>query len=163
MTTTITPRPLPPDAIANLATIAEVCDVLRAWGHPDLADRLAYFASDADLEDGDVPLTLESAQGFLAFFSSVETDGQLRMGCTQEGWLCVEWDFTDLRDAGLWFLDDRRLMYTACGHEGRFLDLNNDGSKVGDRVALTEKLVNAGLFTWFKAAQPASISRTRTT
>ena len=61
---TTTQRPLPPDAIAGLSSIAEACDVLRAWGHPDLADRLAYFASDADLEEGDERLTLESAQGF---------------------------------------------------------------------------------------------------
>ena len=160
---TATPRPLPPDAIARLATIADACDVLHAWGHPQLADRLAYFASDADLEDGDVPLTLESAQGFLAFFGAVASSAKVHLGCTAEGWICAEWDFADLRDAGLWFLDEQRLMYTACGVDGSFLDLNNDGSRVGDRVGITEKLVNAGLFTWFKAAQPASISRTLTT
>ena len=88
------PRPLPPDAIAGLRSVAEVCDVLRSWGEPDLADRIAYFASDTDLDDGDVSVTLESAQGFLAFFGAVESEGEVRLTCTSEGWICAEWDFT---------------------------------------------------------------------
>ena len=158
-----TPRPLSPDALAGLRSVAEVCEALRGWGRPDLAERIAYFASDEDLDDGDVPLTLESARGFLAFFGAVETEGKVHLGCTTEGWICAEWDFPDRRDAGLWFLDSQRLMYTANGFDGRFLDLNGDGSSVGKRVDITEKLVRSGLFTWFKAARPASSSHTRIT
>ena len=137
--------------------------MLRGWGRPDLAERLAYFASDEDLDDGDVPLTLESALGFLAFFGAVESEGKVHLGCSTEGWICAEWDFPDRRDAGLWFLDSQRLMYTANGSDGRFLDLDGNGSRVGERVAIMEKLVKSGLFTWFKAAQPASSSHIRTT
>ena len=151
---TTTPRPLPPAALAALHSIADVCAILRAWSGPDLADRLAYFASDEDLDDGDVPLTLESALGFLAFFGAVESEGEVSLTCSQEGWICAEWDFPDpdRRDAGLWFLDDQRLMYTARGADGRFMDLDGDGSRVGELVDITEKLVKSGLFTWFKAA-----------
>ena len=136
--------------------------MLRGWGRPDLAERLAYFASDEDLDDGDVPLTLESARGFLAFFGAVESEGKMHLGCTTEGWICAEWDFPDRRDAGLWFLDSQRLMYTTSGFDGRFMDLS-DGGRVGDRVAITEKLVESGLFTWFKSTRAASRSRIRTT
>ena len=45
----------------------------------DLADRIAYFSSDVDLDDGDVPVTLESALGFLAFFGAVESEGHDRI------------------------------------------------------------------------------------
>ena len=158
-----TPRPLPPDAIAGLRSIGDVCSVLRGWGRPDLAERLAYFASDEDLDDGDVTLTLESALGFLAFFGAVESEGKVHLGCTTEGWICAEWDFPDRHDAGLWFLDCERIMYTAVGPGGRFLDLNSDGSMVGERVDITEKLVKSGPFTWFKAARPLSNSHTRIT
>ena len=161
MPTTI-PRPLPLDALTALRSVAEVCDVLHGWGRPDLAERLAYFASDEDLDDGDVPLTLESARGFLAFFGVVESEGKIRMGCTTEGWICAEWDFPDRRDAGLWFLDEHWLMYTASGFDGRFMDLTDEG-RVGDRVAITEKLVESGLFTWFKSIRAAARSHTRTT
>ena len=87
------PIPRPPDGPTRLRSVAEVCDVLRSWGEPDLADRIAYFASNADLDDGDVPVTLESALGFLAFFGAVESEGQVELGCSQEGWICAEWDF----------------------------------------------------------------------
>ena len=82
VSTTCPPPPLAPDALAGLRSVAEVCDVLRGWGRPDLADRLAYFVSNEDLDDGDVSLTLESALGFLAFFGAVETDGKIPMTCT---------------------------------------------------------------------------------
>ena len=157
------PRPLLPDGLARLRSIAEACDVLRSWSEPDLADRIAYFASDTDLDDGDVPVTLESALGFLAFFGAVESEGQVDLGCSPEGWICAEWDFPDLRDAGLWFLDGHRLMYSARNADGFFMDFNNDGNKVGDRIVITEKLVTSGLFTWFKAAPLASRSHIRTT
>ena len=157
------PRPRPPDAIARLRSVAEVCEVLRSWGEPDLADRIAYFASNADLDDGDVPVTLESALGFLAFFGAVESEGTIELGCSSEGWICAEWDFPDLRNAGLWFLDGHRLMYSARNADGFFMDFNNDGNKVGDRIVITEKLVTSGLFTWFKVAPSASRSRIRTT
>ena len=106
------------------------------------------------MDDGDVSLTLESARGFLAFFGAVESEGEICLGCSTEGWICAEWDFPDRRDAGLWFLDEHRLMYTARGADGRFMDLNNDGSRVGPRVRIAGKLVQSGLFTWFKAARP---------
>ena len=53
------------------SAIDDVCGVLRGWGRHDLARRIACFASDEDLEDGDVPVTLDSARGFLEFFSAV--------------------------------------------------------------------------------------------
>ena len=162
MTLITTQRPLPPDAIAGIASVAEACDVLRAWGYADLADRLGYLASDADLEDGDLPARLESVRGFLAFFGAVETDGEMHLGCSREGWVCAEWDYPDQRDAGLWFLDDNRMMYTASNQNGKIIDFNL-GSKIGDRVAITESLVESRLFTWFKARTGASFSLMHTT
>ena len=142
---TTTPRPLPPDALARLRSVAEVCDVLRGWGRADLAERLAYFASDEDLDEGDVPLTLDSARGFLAFFGAVESEEEVRLTCTQEGWLCAEWDFTDKRGTGLWFLDADRVMFTATNRDGKFINIRG-GSKVTSRRVIIRKLVAEGLF-----------------
>ncbi len=138
-------RPLPPDAIALLRSVAEVCDVLHGWGRPDLADRIAYFASDEDLDDGDVPVTLESAWGFLAFFGAVESEGEIRLTCSQEGWICAEWDFADKRDAGLWFLDADRVMFSAANRDGKFIDIPG-GSKITSRQVIMQKLASDGLF-----------------
>ena len=145
---TTTQRPLPPDAIAGLSSIAEACDVLRAWGHPDLADRLAYFASDENLEDGDERLTLESAQGFLAFFGAVESiDGDVSLTCSPEGWILSVWRFPDGRRVSLWFVNADTVMYAARKSDGRFVALLNDGSETGDRTLVTEKLLDSG--EWF--------------
>ncbi len=141
------PRPLPPDGIALLHTVAEVCDVLRGWGRPDLADRIAYFASDEDLDDGDVPVTLESVLGFLAFFGAVESEGSIDITCSQEGWLCVGWRFDDERNAALWFLDRDQIMFTATDANGKFINIAG-GSKITTRLVILHKLIQEELFTW---------------
>lgn len=132
---TFTSRPMPPDALARLGSVAEVCDVLRGWGRPDLAERLAYFASDADLDDGDVPLTLASARGFLAFFGAAETEGEIDLTCSQEGWLCAGLRFEDKRNAALWFMDSDKVMFTATNRDGKFLKIR------GSRRTTTSKTI----------------------
>ena len=145
----IIPRPLSADALAAIGSTAEVCDTLRAWGRPDLAARIAWFASDADLDEGDVPLTLESALGFLAFFGTVDSpDGKVDLGCAPEGWLCAVWRFPDLRRVSLWFMNSDTLMYAARKSAGHFADLNR-GSEVGSRALLTERLLETEeWFSW---------------
>ena len=160
---TTTQRPLSPDAIAGLASVAEVCEVLRAWGYPDLAERLAYFASDADLDDGDVPLTLESALGFLAFFGAVESEGEIGLTCSQEGWLCADWRFPDHRIVAIWFIDLERVDYAARKADGRFADLDQKGS-VSSREQTTKRLVDTKeWFTWFKERTVVVSSNLKTT
>ena len=153
----VKPRPLPPDALAAISSIAGVCAVLRGWGRPDLADRIAYFASDADLDDGDVPVTLDSALGFLAFFGAVESaDGTVSLTCSPEGWLLSVWRFPDLRRISLWFVDGDTVMFAVRKSDGRFvLDLNN-GSETAGRAYITAKLLETEeWFTWYRDRQAA--------
>ena len=132
--------------MADYATIDEICSALRARGWPALARRLAYFASAEDLEPGDVPLTLDSALGFWEFFSAVDSAGAVFTTCSQEGWLCVNWDFPDARLATVWFLDSQRVRFAAKGGNGQRVKV--DGGNAGSLAVVTEKLVEAGLFTW---------------
>ena len=128
------------------ATIDEIGAALTARGCPALARRLAYFASDADLEPGDVPLTLSSALGFWAFFRRVDSEGRAFTGCSPEGWLCVEWDFDDQRGVSLWFVDDQQVRFAAKGADGQWVKV--DGGNAGSLAVVAEKLVEAGLFQW---------------
>ncbi len=137
-------RPLPPDALAGLGSVAEVCGVLRGWGQPDLADRLVYFASDEDLDDGDVPLTLESARGFLAFFGAVETEGEIDLTCSQEGWLCAGLRFEDKRNAALWFMDSDKVMFTATSRDGKFVNIHRSRRTTTNKT-IVRKLAAEGL------------------
>ena len=129
------------------ATIEEVCAALRERGWPALARRLAYFASAADLEPGDVPLTTVSALGFWAFFSRVDSEGQASLTCTAEGRLCGSWDFADRRAASLLFLDAQRVLFAATAADGQWVGIDGGGD-TGSGSAVMKKLVAAGLFQW---------------
>ena len=131
----------------NPTTITEICSALEKQGHPDLAGRIAYFASDEDLEDGEAPVTLESALGFWEFFNAVESDGKLMTGCSEEGHICADWRFEDERIVAIWFLDSRRVRFAAAYAPRKWVEIDGEGN-IGDRNEVTEKLVEAGLFTW---------------
>ena len=129
------------------ATIAEICAALEQQGHPDLARRIAYFASDEDLEEGDAPVTLESVLGFWEFFQAVESDTRVELGCSTEGVICADWRFDDLRITAIWFLDREKVRFAAREGNGQWLDLDDSGD-TGLLAELAAKLVEAGLFAW---------------
>ena len=129
------------------ATLDEIGAALTARGCPALARRLAYFASDDDLEPGDVPLTLSSALGFWSFFRRVDSEGMVSLTCTAEGWLCSSWDFPDRRAASLLFLDAQRVMFAATAANGQWVEMDGGGD-TGGLDEVMAKLVEAGLFKW---------------
>ena len=128
--------------------------MLRGWGYAGLAERLAYLASDADLEEGDAPATLASARGFLAFFGAVASaEGKLGLACSWEGWICAEWRFNDCRMVSLLFSDRDKVDCAARKSDGHFININC-GSEVDNLSFVTAKLVESKeWFTWFKTAQ----------
>ena len=128
-------------------TIDDVCSLLRVCGKDDLADRVAYFASDDDLTDGDIPLTDASARGFLSFFDQVESEGKISLTCSPEGWLCVGWRFSDKRSASLWFINDTQVMFAATDSNGDFIEIDG-GREVGGSLEVMNKLLDAGLVKW---------------
>ena len=129
------------------ATIDEICAALRERGWPALARRLAYFASTADLEPGDVPLTAASALGFWSFLNMVDSDTRVELGCSAEGRICADWRFADARTASIWFLDAERARFAAKDAKGRWVDPDSGGDTAG-LEELAAKLVTAGLFNW---------------
>ena len=158
---TVVQRPLAPDALAAIRSIPEVCAVLRAWGRPDLADRIAYFASDEDLYDGEVPVTLDSALDFLAVFGAVDADGKLELACSPEGWLSAEWYFDDARIATIHLWDRHRAMFAARRADGRFTDFGID-SPYADLPTIMENMVAAGILQWYQDNRQAANSRRAT-
>ena len=144
--------------MADYATIDEICAALRARGWPALARRLAYFASAEDLEPGDVPLTLDSALGFWAFFSAVDSDTRVEIGCSSEGWICADWRFADERTTSIWFLDEERVRFAAKDAAGRWVDLDSGGD-TGRQAEVMVKLVEAGLLQWHQEAQDSRNSQ----
>ena len=154
-------RPLSPDALAAIRSIPEVCAILRAWRRPDLADRIAWFASNDDLDDGELPLTLDSARGFLAVFGAVDADAKLELACSPEGWLCAEWYFDDARIATIHLLDCRRAMFAARCADGRFTDFGI-ATPYADLPTIMENMVAAGILKWYQDNRKAANSRRAT-
>jgi hypothetical protein len=127
--------------------IDKVCEMLMRRGQDELAERIAYFASDEDLEDGDIPLTLESAHGFLSFFGAVKSEGRVSLTCSPEGYLCAVWRFSDERRASIWFLDTDRVMFSATNADGNFIEIDG-GDEVADSWRVMTQLIQTGLLEW---------------
>ena len=136
-------------ALSSALSIPEISALLREMGEGELAERLDYLASDEDLDPEDVPATSESAQGFFEFFSSVQSEGNLGLGCSPEGQICAEWRFQDRRAVGIWFLDAELVRFSALGTDGEFVDIQ-ERNRVADRCEVTKALVEIqqGLFNW---------------
>ena len=132
--------------VSDVATVGDVAGFLRGMGEYGLADRLDYLASDADLDVGEFPATDESARGFFELFSSVESEGEVVLGCSPEGWVVAEWRwFADARGVSVWFLDAGRVMFAATDKDGRFVDIQGPVRTL-ERTALMQGLVREELF-----------------
>jgi hypothetical protein len=133
--------------MSEKGTIQEVCGALLRIGHDNLAERLVYLASDEDLEPGEFPVTLESAKGFLGFHLSVESEGEVGLACSPDGWVCAEWRFPDERIVGIWFLDADRVIFSATDKNGEFVNIK-ERNKVTECSKLMQALVREELFVW---------------
>ena len=134
-------------ALSSASTVAEISALLREMGEVKLADRLDYLASDEDLEPGESPITLESAQAFFELFASVEFEGAVGLGSSYEGWVYAQWSFPDERALGVWFVDTENVKYTARDKTGKHIDIEGSARTV-DRSKLMHGLVQKELFSW---------------
>ena len=134
-------------ALSSALSIAEISALLREMGEGELADRLGYLASDDDLEPGESPITLESAQGFFELFTSVEFEGSVGLGSTYEGWVYAQWSFPDERALGVWFVDTEYVKYTARDKIGKHIDIEGSARTI-ERSKLIHGLVQKELFSW---------------
>ena len=129
-------------------TIPEICAALEKQGHPDLAQRIAYFASDEDLEEGGRAGYAGKRPGVLGVFQRGGVGGAISNGLfTAEGQICADWKFDDHRLVALWFLDFDQVKFAASYAPRKWVEIDG-GGEVGSRIEVTERLVEAGLFTW---------------
>ena len=133
--------------VLDVATVGDVAGFLRDMGEGVLADRLDYLASDADLDVGEFPASDESARGFFELFSGVDSEGEVGLGCSPEGWVVAEWRFSDERGVSVWFLDADRVMFSATDKDGKFVDIQGPARTL-ERTALMQGLVREELFFW---------------
>lgn len=134
-------------ALTSTSTIAEISALLREMGEVELADRLDYLASDEDLEPEESPITRESSQAFFELFTSVEFEGTVGLGSSNEGWVYAQWSFPDERALGVWFVDTEYVKYTARDKTGKHIDIEGSARTI-ERSKLMRGLVQKELFSW---------------
>jgi len=89
---------------------------LKAKGFNESAVRLAYLYSTEDMEDGDVPLSLEFARGFVNFICNFQDLGKKPLlGLAPSGELSVEWRIDDNKHLGIWPLDGEHVEFAFIG------------------------------------------------
>jgi hypothetical protein len=133
-------------ALSSKTTIAEISAMLQEMGEAELAERLEYLASEADLDPGESAATDASARGFFEFFTSLGCDSKVGLACSQEGWIVGEWRwFPDERRVGIWFIDSQRIRFSALDKNGDFVDIE-ERNKITERTVVTPKMVEKGLF-----------------
>ena len=120
--------------------------MLRGMGEAELAERLEYLASEADLDPGESAATDASARGFFEFFCNVECDSKVGLACSPEGWIVGEWRwFPDERRVGIWFLDAERGMFASTKRNGEFVAIEGQRNFT-DISTIMILLVQEGLF-----------------
>ncbi len=144
--------------LSDVATISDISAFLRSMGDTTLADRLDYLASDEDLEPGESPATVESARGFFELFASVESDSEVGLSCSPEGWIVGEWWFPDGRVVGIWFLDANMALFSAINKNGEFVNVK-ERNVVTERSKVTQALVKEDFFLASQSFRIRSISR----
>ena len=132
-------------AINRLAAIDNVCDVLRQWEYPDLANRIAFLVDDRDVTADNPPLDLGSLRGFLMVLGTLQTEVNVNLTTTPEGLITAEWQFTDNRSATIIFLDVDHVRVGATRADGSPVRIRNSATRVSRRTAIN-RLIEQGLF-----------------
>jgi len=134
------------DTVADVAAVAysvaprnwgaagfdELLSSLRSRGFGKSAARLVDLRFADDLEEGDEPLSLESARGFVNLMRGFQRLGEPRIGIFPRGTLAVEWRIADDKHLLVQPLDGERATFAfigpASGESGGRYRLNGRGS-----------------------------------
>lgn len=113
------------------SSFEEVVTFLDYQGFDKCAERLIYLHSADDLEEGDEPLTLESAQGFIHLIRDFKDLGEPLLGLFSEGTLSVEWRIADDKHLLIEPLDSENASFAFIGPstmQGNKFRLNGRGT-----------------------------------
>lgn len=125
--------------IGNLASAPPLFDVssfegiqmsLEDQGFNKCAERINYLSS-ANIEEGDEPLSIESAQGFVNLMRDFPDLGEPRLGLFSQGTLSATWRISDNKHLLVEPFDGARACFAFIGpstEQGEKLRLNGRGS-----------------------------------
>ena len=93
----------------------KVIEYLALCGFAESANYIAYLRSTDDLEEGDKPLTLESAMGFVTLMQNFSDLGEPMIGLFSEGTISAEWRIADDKHLLIEPLDGNKASFAFIG------------------------------------------------
>ncbi len=117
-------------------------------GYPECSERINFLNSTDDIEKGELPLSLESAKGFLLFFAKFNDLGEPLLGLFPEGTLSAEWWLADNRHFLVELLDSQNASFALIGPSDKGPDkrFNLDGR--GKIAEVIRTLREQGVDQW---------------
>lgn len=98
-----------------MLTFEKVTEGLALCGCTASANYIDYLRSTDDLEEGDKPLTLESATGFATLMQNFGDLGEPMIGLFSEGTISAEWRIADAKHLLIEPLDDNKASFALIG------------------------------------------------
>ncbi len=95
--------------------LTKIISRLRNEGLVDSADRVVELAGLQDFEEGEQPLSIESAQGFQDFILKFRELGEPVLGLFPEGTLSAGWRVADNKHLLIEFLDSDAISFAMIG------------------------------------------------
>ncbi len=131
-------------------TFSKIISRLHLKGFPESAARINELRQmdDDDFEEGDKPLSVESARGFAKFITRFACLGEPGLGLFSTGTLSAGWKVAENKHLLLEFFDDNNLCFAMIkpdesNPDGKFR-LNGNGSQ----EAVLRTLEESGVMKW---------------
>ncbi len=96
-------------------SIEEIIEHIDRLGYPECSERIDFLNNTDNIEEGELPLSLESAKGFLLFFTQFNVLGEPVLGLFPKGTLSVGWRLADNKHLLVEPLDSQNASFALIG------------------------------------------------
>ena len=133
---------------SNVNTFAEITLFLKNNGLKESAERIEELHNLEDLEDGEQPLLLESAQGFCDFILEFRKLGEPILGVFPQGTLSAGWRLADNRHLLIEFLERNLISFAMIGPDNKERDKKFRLNGRASREKVLNILSDTGVTEW---------------
>jgi len=101
--------------------IADIANSLSSWGYPKCAKRINFLQNCDDFEEGEKPLSFESAKSFLSFMYDINSLngfhklGEPLLGLSSMGYLGATWKISENKHLWIQFHQNQIVSFTMIG------------------------------------------------
>lgn len=129
-------------------SIEEIIEHINRLGYLGCSERIAFLNNTDDLEEGELPLCLESAKGFLLFFTQFDVLGEPVLGLFPEGTLSAGWRLAENKHLLVEPLDSQNASFALIGPSNDNPDEKFRLNGRGKIVEVIKTLKRQGIDQW---------------